>query len=69
MHAIFVADGPFSTSTKVKQASKSPSVSAGAPLVMEGFQNVEIYGLVAKLLSLKGVPTNGTEGFWDEWVD
>lgn len=69
MHAIFVADGPFSTSTKVKQASKSASADLDAPLVMKGFQNVEIYGLVTKLLGLKGAPTNGTEGFWDAWLD
>ncbi|KAG8935051.1 hypothetical protein FRC01_009091 [Tulasnella sp. 417] len=69
MHAIFVADGPFSTSTKVKQASKSATADLSAPLVMEGFQNVEIYGLVAKLLGLKGAPTNGTQGFWDAWLD
>ncbi|KAG8990376.1 hypothetical protein FRB90_001789, partial [Tulasnella sp. 427] len=69
MHAIFVADGPFSASTKAKQASKSTSSDTGKPLVMEGFQNVEIYGLVVKLLGLKGAPTNGTEGFWDAWLD
>ncbi|KAG8992013.1 hypothetical protein FRB90_001117, partial [Tulasnella sp. 427] len=69
MHAIFVADGPFSASTKAKQASKSTSSDTGKPLVMEGFQNVEIYGLVMKLLGLNGAPTNGTEGFWDAWLD
>lgn len=63
MHAILVADGPWSTSTKVKQASTV------GPFVMKGFKNVEIYGLVAKLLGLKSAPNNGTAGFWDEWVD
>lgn len=35
--------------------------------VMNGFQNVEIYNLVIKLLGIKdkAAPTNGTDGFWD----
>jgi len=37
---------------------------------MEGFDNVQLYNLVCKLLGLKnGAPNNGTKGFWDEWVD
>lgn len=69
MHAIFVADGPFSTSTKAKQHSSSPHTDTSLPVVMKGFKNVEIYGLVAKLLGFRGVPTNGTTGFWDKWVE
>jgi hypothetical protein len=37
---------------------------------MKGFPNVEIKGLVMKLLGLesdKQAPTNGTAGFWDKY--
>jgi hypothetical protein len=34
--------------------------------VMNGFQNVEIYNLVVKLLGIDTkANTNGTDGFWD----
>jgi len=33
---------------------------------MNGFQNVEIYNLVMKLLGIENkAPTNGTDNFWD----
>jgi hypothetical protein len=33
---------------------------------MNGFQNVEIYNLVVKLLGIDTkANTNGTDGFWD----
>ncbi|KAG8907981.1 hypothetical protein FRB99_001147 [Tulasnella sp. 403] len=65
MHAMFVADGPFSKATQAMQNAGGPS----KPLVMKGFKNVELYGLVVKLLGIQGAKTNGTEGFWDNWVD
>ncbi|TDL22192.1 Phosphodiest-domain-containing protein [Rickenella mellea] len=37
--------------------------------VMQGFENVEIYGLAMKLLGIEkeAAPTNGTAGFWDRY--
>jgi hypothetical protein len=34
---------------------------------MNGFQNVEVYNLVMRLLAIgdKAARTNGTDGFWD----
>lgn len=65
MRAIFVADGPFSQEVKQKRAL----VSRGKSWVIEGFPNVELKGLLARLF---GVPLaasshNGTEGFWDQY--
>jgi hypothetical protein len=36
---------------------------------MKGFPNLEINGLIMKLLGLedKQPPTNGTAGFWDKY--
>ena len=74
MRAMFVADGPFSSALKT-QASNAQGASEGtpdaqnAPFIMEGFDNVEVYGLVAKLLGIKGAPNNGTVGFWDRFLD
>jgi len=74
MHAIFVAHGPFSAVTKAVHQSRSLSHSnkgwhstSDDTYVMNGFQNVEIYNLVIKLLGIRNdaAPTNGTEGFWD----
>ncbi|KAN0127415.1 Phosphodiest domain containing protein [Lactarius tabidus] len=80
MKAIFVAHGPFSSTAKIahhRQSSHRPhSLSKGwhstsdDTYVMDGFENVEIYNLVMKLL---GIPqaevaqTNGTSGFWDTY--
>ncbi len=37
--------------------------------VMETFQNVEVYGLMVKLLGIEefAAETNGTKGFWDKY--
>ncbi|KAE9408893.1 Phosphodiest-domain-containing protein [Gymnopus androsaceus JB14] len=79
MHAMFVAHGPFSA--VVKDLHKS-SFKAWLPwknkgwhstsddtYVMDTFPNVEIYGLVAKLLGMEesSSPNNGTAGFWDKY--
>jgi hypothetical protein len=83
MHAIFVAHGPFSTTTKaLHQRSDSPLLprflsrqnngwhsTSDNTYVMNGFQNVEIYNLVMKLLAIddNAAMTNGTNGFWDQY--
>ena len=42
---------------------------AGDAYVMETFENVQIYGLMMKLLGIENhaAPTNGTKGFWDKY--
>ena len=37
---------------------------------MNGFQNVEIYNLIMKLLGIEeqATKTNGTTGFWDKYL-
>ncbi|KAG1887655.1 Phosphodiest-domain-containing protein [Suillus subluteus] len=70
MHAIFVAHGPFSQGMKAAVVARGESDGTGA-YVMPGFQNVEIYNLVMRLLGLDATDTaitNGTAGFWDEFV-
>lgn len=83
MNAIFVAHGPFSSTAKVahhKQSSsyRIPGLSANKgwhstsddTYVMNGFENVEIYNLVMKLLGIpqaEAAHTNGTTGFWDKF--
>lgn len=79
MHAMFVAHGPFSA--VVKDLHRS-SFAAWLPwknrgwhstsddtYVMDSFPNVEIYGLVAKLLGTEehASANNGTKGFWDKY--
>jgi predicted AlkP superfamily pyrophosphatase or phosphodiesterase len=79
MHAMFVAHGPFSA--VVKDLHKS-SLSAWLPwknkgwhstskdtYVMDTFPNVEVYGLVSKLLGMEEFSShnNGTKGFWDKY--
>jgi hypothetical protein len=64
MHAIFVAHGPFSNCAKGALAARGESL-------MPGFQNVEIYDLVMRLLGIDAAhsaKTNGTAGFWDAYV-
>lgn len=41
------------------------------PVLIEHFQNVEVYGLVVRLLGIRqwAAQTNGTDGFWDAWFD
>jgi len=43
----------------------------GGPHVLDGFQNVEIYNLIVTLLGIsdKAAPNNGTEGFWDCYLE
>jgi hypothetical protein len=80
MHAIFVAHGPFSTVTKAHYKRSWWSRFSSVPkngwhstmddaYVMNGFQNVEIYNLVMKLLGIEDMAarTNGTSGFWDQY--
>ncbi len=82
MNAIFVAHGPFSSTAKITHEMQHSSHHPHTTLpgakgwhstsdnayVMDGFENVEIYNLVMKLL---GIPqaevaqSNGTSGFWD----
>ncbi|KAH9179365.1 Phosphodiest-domain-containing protein [Lactarius sanguifluus] len=82
MNAIFVAHGPFSSTAKIAHDKPSSSYHLRGPsnpnkgwhstsddtYVMGGFQNVEIYNLVMKLLGIpqaEAAQTNGTTGFWD----
>ncbi|KAF8338761.1 alkaline-phosphatase-like protein [Cantharellus anzutake] len=41
------------------------------PMIIEGFENVEIYGLVCRLLGIErfAAPNNGTPGFWDRYLE
>lgn len=62
MRAMFVADGPFARRTNsLLRASQS------GEKVIPGFANLELYGLVTKILGLTPAPNNGTEGFWDQY--
>jgi len=68
MHAIFVAHGPFSKSAKAALATRA---ERRGEYLMPGFQNVEIYNLVVRLLgidSARVAKTNGTANFWDTYV-
>ncbi|KAG1870066.1 alkaline-phosphatase-like protein, partial [Suillus subluteus] len=70
MHAIFVAYGPFSQGMKAAVVARGEGDGTGA-YVVPVFQNVEIYNLVMRLLGLDATDTaitNGTAGFWDEFV-
>ncbi|KAA1469665.1 Phosphodiest-domain-containing protein [Dentipellis sp. KUC8613] len=83
MYAMFVAHGPFSAVAKAIHQSRAASPVRRALLrpnkgwhstaddtyVMDGFQNVEVYGLVMKLLGIQrwAAHTNGTSGFWDKY--
>ncbi|KAF9491782.1 Phosphodiest-domain-containing protein [Pleurotus eryngii] len=81
MRAIFIAHGPFSAVAKALQRSAfsafhflsclnvgKRAVSDDAHIV-EGFQNVELYNLVIKLLGTQqyAAKNNGTSGFWDKY--
>lgn len=41
----------------------------GSTYIMDGFENVQVYGLVMKLLGLEdwSANNNGTKGFWDKY--
>jgi len=77
MQAMFVAHGPFSNVVKtlhrqswMPNRNKGWDSTSNDAYVMDGFQNVEVYNLVMRLL---GVPkklwarNNGTVGFWDRY--
>ncbi|KAK7468996.1 hypothetical protein VKT23_003492 [Stygiomarasmius scandens] len=82
MHAMFVAHGPFSAVVKTLHQSRKGIMSGLLPwknkgwhstsddtYVMNTFRNVEVYGLVMKLLGIEEhmAQTNGTAGFWDKY--
>lgn len=80
MHAIFVAHGPFANAVKAQSRSASlrsrqaagSIASDGHTHVIPGFDNVEVYDLVAGLLRIpieKRPQNNGTSGFWDQYID
>ncbi|KAK2459691.1 hypothetical protein APHAL10511_008336 [Amanita phalloides] len=79
MHAIFIAHGPFSKVVKdLHQWDKFSTWSGGEgwhstaddTYIMNRFENVEIYNLIAKLLGISeyAANTNGTRGFWDKYL-
>lgn len=84
MRAMFVAHGPFSTDAKAMHggnilslrprwpwnADKGWHSTSDSTYVMNGFQNVEIYNLIMKLLGIEAeaAKTNGTTGFWDIYL-
>ncbi|KAI0270021.1 Phosphodiest-domain-containing protein [Gloeopeniophorella convolvens] len=84
MYAMFVAHGPFSAVAKAVQQAQRPPLrprwlsnpnigwhsTSDDTYVMDGFQNVEIYNLVMKLLGVQAhaAQTNGTVGFWDKYL-
>jgi hypothetical protein len=85
MRAMFVAHGPFSTNVKDVHSKRStpsllsrePKMKApegwystdGTAFVMDGFENVQVYGLVMKLLGLEdwSASNNATKGYWDKY--
>jgi hypothetical protein len=77
MQAIFVAHGPFSAVTKVIHGQNSAlsrpnqgwHSTSDDTYIMNGFQNVQIYNLVMKLLGIEShaAKTNGSTGFWDQY--
>ncbi|KAF9562603.1 Phosphodiest-domain-containing protein [Agrocybe pediades] len=81
MQAIFVAHGPFSVDVKAQHQRRSQHAHLAArantgwhstsddAYIMKPFRNVEIYNLVMKLLGVeKTASTNGTVGFWDQYL-
>ncbi|EGN98493.1 hypothetical protein SERLA73DRAFT_110021 [Serpula lacrymans var. lacrymans S7.3] len=73
MRAMFVAHGPFSHGAKSSLSSLSESVEAWDSTsddhyIMKGFDNVQIYSLVMRLLGIENTAsTNGTRSFWDPY--
>ncbi|KAF8512855.1 Phosphodiest-domain-containing protein [Hysterangium stoloniferum] len=85
MYAMFVSDGPFSAKIKQQKRRPLRSLSnilsrrrnndgwhtaSGETYIIRGFRNVELYGLVTKLLDIESfaAKTNGTAGFWDKYL-
>ncbi|GJJ13180.1 hypothetical protein Clacol_007431 [Clathrus columnatus] len=72
MFAAFISDGPFSTTIKYNKRETTDAAgwhSTGEYHIINGFQNVELYGLICKLLGIESfaADTNGTKGFWDKY--
>ncbi|MBW0538224.1 hypothetical protein O181_077939 [Austropuccinia psidii MF-1] len=75
MRGIFVAHGPFIKSIKTQRLSKRRSLEGIKKMIdeeistIEGFSNLEIYSLIAKLLNLEKflAPNNCSKGFWDQY--
>jgi hypothetical protein len=80
MRAMFVAHGPFSGAVKDLHR-RGLSRRGGRPgfhsvdkeaYVLDGFRNLEVYGLVMELLGVEGglkAQNNGTDGFWRKYLD
>ncbi|KAM0750332.1 Phosphodiest-domain-containing protein [Meredithblackwellia eburnea MCA 4105] len=73
MHAIFVAHGPFANSIKASAIERRSPLPRDEEEIttIPGFANLEIYNLVASLLGIKEegrAPTNGTVGFWEQYI-
>lgn len=41
--------------------------ATAADRIIPGFPNLELYGLVTKILGVEPAPNNGTKGFWDQY--
>jgi hypothetical protein len=67
MQAMFIAHGPFAQS--VKRLLNTDALW-NSPTIIEGFANVEVKGLIGRLLdiSIKDDSHNGTTGFWDKYI-
>ena len=60
----------FSREPKMKAPEGWHSIDKeNAAYVMEGFENVQVYGLVMKLLGLEdwSASNNATKGYWDKY--
>lgn len=85
MQAIFFTRGPFSNAvTAARQMRISPfahlmhsllpqwctDITNSDPHIIDTFINVELYGLVMKMLDLEehAASTNATWGFWDNYL-
>lgn len=73
MYAVFIADGPFASLLKRQEARRASVPSPDKQMtsqIIEGFDNVEVYNLIVKLLGIQdfAAPTNGTKGFWDRYL-
>jgi hypothetical protein len=77
MQAMFVAHGPFSVDVKAQHKSQQKGsknkvwhFASGDTYIMERFENVQIYNLVMRLLSIQSyaASTNGTVDFWNKYL-
>ena len=81
MHATFVTHGPLSAhikdlhcgSSRLDRLSRvtreSSALGSDSTYVIDGFKNIEIYGVIVKLLGIEewAAVNNGTPGFWDQY--